>query len=191
MYPNTALVLTSFLLGLCLVVALVEHSLYGGLNRVYYTHGLPLVIQRIPVASPSPDSPPVAALRGQFRSALIGSLGFHEIAPNTYAFHRQFFQPALLPGTLMHGVLLFDRANGHLVLKAFVSVWVVLLILAVGVYSALGPLAGWYRLLPIGIVCVIFGIPLLLERRRCLQLARFAATAWETVPGSAASPRVG
>ncbi len=190
MVPNTALVLTSFLLGLCLVVALVEHSLYGGLNRVYYTHGLPLVIKGLPVASPSPDIPPVTALRGQFQSALIGSLGFHEIAPNTYAFHRQFFQPALLPGTLMHGVVLFDRANGRVVLKAFISLWVLLLVLAVCVYSALGPLADWYRLLPIGIVCVIFGIPLLLERHRCLQLARFAASAWETVPQSGAAERL-
>ncbi len=190
MVPNPVLVLTSFLLGLFCVVALVEHSLYGGLNRVYYTHGVPLVIRCMPVPAPKQEIPLADLLRGQFRSLLIGSLGFWEIAPGLYAFHRRFVQTALLPGTLMHGMLLFDRANGRVVLKAFINVWVLLLVLAVAVYSVLGPFAGWYKLLPIGIVCLIFGIPLLLERRRCVQLARFAASAWESAPESGASERL-
>jgi hypothetical protein len=187
MHADIHLIPFSLMLGLFCVVGLVEHSLYGGLNRVYYTHGLPLVILRIPVTAPHQDIPPVSLLQAQFRSALIGSLIFQQIAPNTYGFRRQFFQSAWFPDNLMHAMLLFDRENGRVVLKSFINVLVPLLVLAVGVFSVLGPFPGLFRLLPLASVGLIVGIPLLMERRRCVKLAYFAADAWNTIPGKAAS----
>jgi hypothetical protein len=184
---NNPLILFSFLLGLFCVVGLVEHSLYGGWNRVYYIIGLPLVIRRIPVTAPHQDIPPASLLQDQFRSGLIGSLVLQQIAPNTYGFRRRFFESALFPDTLMHGMLLFDRQNGRVVMKGLVNVLIPLLLLAVGVFSVLGPFPGLFRLLPLGIVALVIGTPLLLERRRCVMLARFAASAWETIPEKAES----
>jgi hypothetical protein len=187
MPADNPLILSSFLLGLFCVVGLVEHSLYGGWNRVYYTHGLPLVIQRIPVTASHQDLPRVSLLQDQFGSALIGSLTFQQVAPNTYGFRRRFFQSALFPDTLMHGMLLFDRENGRVVLKSFINILIPLLVLAVGVFSVLGPFPGLFRLLPLAIVGLVIGTPLLLERRRCMKLARFAASAWDTIPEKPAS----
>jgi len=188
MQSDVPLILSSFLLGLFCVSALVEHSLYGGWNRVYYTHGLPFVILRIPLAASHPDAPPAPPPEAQFPSALIGSLIFQQVAPNTYGFRRQFFQPALLPGDVMHGMLHFDRENGRVVLKGFLNVWIALLILVVGVFFLLAPFPWWGRLLALAIVGLVIGIPLLMEQRRCVKLARFAASAWNTVPEMAASP---
>ena len=185
MHTDIPLILSSLLLGLFCVVGLVEHSLYGGLNRLYYTHGLPFVIQRIPVTASQQDTPPASLLQAQFRSALIGSLIFQQIAPNTYGFRRQFFQSALFPDNLMHGMLLFDRENGRVVLKGFINVLIILLVVAVAVFSALGPFPGLYRLLPLAIVGLVIGIPLLLEGRRCVKLARFVASAWDSIPENA------
>jgi hypothetical protein len=185
MRADIPLILPSLLLGLFCVVGLVEHSLYGGLNRVYYTHGLPFVIQRIPVAASHQDIPQVSLLQAQFRSALIGSLIFQQIAPNTYGFRRRFFQPALFPDFLMHGMLLFDRENGRVVLKGFINLWIPLLVLAVGIFSVLGPFPGLFRLLPLAIVGLVIGLPLLMERGRCMKLARFAASVWNTIPEKA------
>ena len=187
MHADIPLFLSSLLLGLFCVVGLVEHSLYGGWNRVYYTHGLPFVIQRIPVTADQQDIPPVSLLQDQFRSALIGSLVFQQIAPNTHGFRRRFFQSALVPNNLMHGMLLFDRENGRVVLKGFINVLVPLLVLAIGVFSVLGPFPGLFRLLPLAIVGLVIGIPLLMEHRRCVTLARFAASTWNTIPEKAAS----
>ena len=187
MQADIPLILSTLLLGLFCVVGLVEHSLYGGLNRVYYTHGLPFVIRRIPVTASHEDIPPESLLQAQFQSALIGSLIFQQIAPNTYGFRRRFFQPALFPGNLMHGMLLFDRENGQVVLKGFINVLILLLVLAVGVFSVLGPFPGLFRLLPLAVVGLVIGIPLLMEARRCARLALFAAGAWKTIPGKAAS----
>jgi hypothetical protein len=187
MHADIPLILSSLLLGLFCVVGLVEHSLYGGWNRVYYTHGLPFVIRRIPVTAYHQDIPPVSLLQAQFQSALIGSLIFQQIAPNTYGFRRRFFQSALFPDNLIHGMLLFDRENGRVVLKGFINVLVLLLVLAVGVFSALGPFPGWFRLLPFAIVGLVIGTPLLMESRRCVKLAGFAASAWNTIPEKAAS----
>ena len=187
MHADISLILFALLLGLFFVVGLVEHSLYGGWNRVYYTHGLPFVIRRIPVTASHQDIPPVSLLQAQFRSALIGSLIFQQIAPDTYGFRRQFFQPALFPDNLMHGMLLFDRENGLVVLKGFINVLIPLLVLAVGVFSVLGPFPGLFRLLPLAIVGLVIGTFLLMERRRCVKLARFAASAWNTIPEKSSS----
>ncbi len=172
------LFLSTLLLGLVGVVGLVEHALYGGMNRVYYTHGLPFVILRLPVAAPQ-DIPPLAPLEVRFRSALIGSLMFHEIAPCIYGFRRAFFRSALFPGNLMHGMLHFDREHRQVVLRGFLNVWITLLALTVVVFALLGPLPGWTPLLPIVLVVLVVGIPLALERKRCLKVARAAAQAWE------------
>jgi hypothetical protein len=187
MNGDIPLILTSLLLGLFCVVGLVEHSLYGGFQRGYYTHGLPFVIREIPVSDPHQDIPhqdipPVSVLEGQFRSALLGSLTFQQIAPNTYGFRRRFFQSALVPNNLIHGMLLFDRENGRVVLKGFVNMLVPVLVLAVGVFSVLGPFPGLLRLLPLVLTGLIIGIPLVMERRRCEKLALFAASAWTTIP---------
>ncbi len=187
MSPSVPLLLPSLLLGLFCIVALVEHSLYGGINRLYYTRGLPLVTLRVPVASPAQDIPSVDLLQAQFRSALIGPVRFVELAPDTYAFRRQFYRPALLPGFLMHGMLLYDRQNSRVVLRAFINLWVPLLLLAVLAFSVFGPLQGWSRLLPLAILFLVIGTPLLLERRRCLQIARFAANTWNTAHEKAGS----
>jgi hypothetical protein len=185
MHPDIPLILSSLLLGLFCVVGLVEHSLYGGLNRVYYTHGLPLVIQRIPVPASPQDIPPAGLLQAQFQSALIGSLIFQPIAPDTYGFRRRFFGSALFPGNLMHGMLLFDRENGRVVLKGFINVLILLLVLTVCVFSMLGPFPVLFKLLPLALVGLVIGIPLLMERRRCIKLARFAAVAWDAIPDNA------
>jgi hypothetical protein len=182
MHTDIPLILSSLLLGLFCVVGLVEHSLYGGWNRVYYTHGLPFVIRRIPVAASHQDIPPVSLFQAQFRSALIGPLIFQQIAPNTYGFRRRFSNSALFPDILLHGMLLFDRENGRVILKGFIDVLVPLLVLAVGVFSVLGPFPGSFKLLPLAIVGLVIGTPLLLEHRRCVKLARFAASAWDTIP---------
>ena len=187
MHADIPLILSSLMLGLFCVVGLVEHSLYGGWNRVYYTHGLPFVIRRIPVTASHQEIPPVNLLQAQFRSSLIGSLVFQQIAPNTYGFRRRFFQSALFPDNLMHGMLLFDRENGRVVLNGYINVLVPLLVLAVGVFSLLGPFPGLLRLLPLAIVGLVIGIPLLMERRRCVKLAHFAAEAWNTIPEKSAS----
>ncbi len=187
MLADIPLVLSALLLGLVGVVDLVEHSLYGGWNRVYYTHGLPFVILRIPVAAVPLDIPPLTLFQGQFRSALIGSLTFLQVAPNTYGFRRQFFQSAWFPNNLMHGMLLFDREKGGVAVKGFINVWIALLALVMMVFSGLAPFPSWIRWLPLVIVCLVLGIPLLLERRRCQKLARFAANAWRTGPESAES----
>lgn len=187
MHADIPLILSSLLLGLFCVVGLVEHSLYGGWNRVYYTHGLPFVLVHIQVTAPYQDIPPVSLLQAQFRSALLGSLIFQQIAPNTYGFRRRFFQSAWFPNNLMHGVLLFDRENGQVVLKAFVNMLVPLLVLAVGVFSVLGPFPGLFKLLPLALVGLAIGTHLLMERRRCAKLARFAASVWNTIPEKAAS----
>jgi hypothetical protein len=187
MHADIPLTLTALLLGLFCVVGLVEHSLYGGWNRVYYTHGLPFVIQRIAVTAPHQDIPPVSLFQAQFRSVLIGPLIFQQIAPNTYGFRRRFFQSAWFPNNLMHGMLLFDRENGWVVLKGFINMLVPLLVLVVGLFSVLGPFPGLVRLLPLAIVGLGIGTPLLMERRRCVKLVRFAASAWNTIPEKAAS----
>ena len=179
MHFDNPLILSSLLLGLFCVVGLVEHSLYGGWNRSYYTHGLPIVIRRMPVTSPQQDIPPVSLLQDQFRSGLIGTLAFQQIGPNTYGFRRRFFESALFPDNLMHGMLLFDHANGQVVVKGFINMMVPALVLAVGVFSVLGPFPGLFKLLPLAIVGLVIGTPLLLERRRCVQLAIFAASAWD------------
>jgi hypothetical protein len=184
MHADIPLILTSSLLGLFCIVAFVEHSLYGGFNHRYYTHGLPFIIQRIPVTASHQDLPPVSLLQEQFRSALLGSLVFQQIAPDTYGFRRRFFQSALSPNNLMHGMLLFDRENSRVVLKCFINGLVPWLVLAVWVFSVLGPLPGLFRLLPLAIVGLVIGIPLGLEYRRCVKLARFAASAWNTIPES-------
>ncbi len=178
MPTNIPLFLSALLLGLVGVVGLVEHALYGGWNRVYYTHGLPFVIVRIPVKAGHEAIPPMAALQGQFRSTLIGPLGFYQLAPRIYSFRRQFFQSALFPGNLMHGMLLFDCEKGQVVVKGFINVWIALLMVALLVFSLLGPFPGWTRLFPLAVVGPVIGIPILLERRRCARLARFAADAW-------------
>jgi hypothetical protein len=182
MQADIPLILTSLLLGLFCVVGLVEHSLYGGFQRGYYTHGLPFVIRQIPVTDPHQDIPPVSVLEAQFRSALLGSLTFQQIAPNTYGFRRRFFQSAMIPNNLVHGMLLFDRENDRVVLKGFVNMLVPVLVLAVGVFSALGPFPDLLRLLPLVLASVVIGIPLVMERRRCEKLALFAASAWTTIP---------
>ena len=129
----------------------------------------------------------MSLLQAQFRSALIGSLIFQQIAPDTYGFRRQFFQPALFPDNLMHGMLLFDRENDRVVLKGFINVLIPLLVLAVGVFSVLGPFPGLFRLLPLAIVGLVIGTFLLMERRRCVKLAGFAASAWNTIPEKSSS----
>ena len=182
MYSDLPLILTSLLLGLFGVTGLVEHSLYGGWNRVYYTHGLPFVILRIPVAAYNREIPPLTLFQDQFRSALIGSLAFQQIAPNTYGFRRRFFQSAWVPNNLIHGMLLFDREKGQVVLKGFINVLVLCLVLAVGVFSLLGPIQGLDKLLPLALVGLAIAMPLLLEWRRCLKLASFAAGMWTTTP---------
>jgi hypothetical protein len=180
MQADIPLFLSSILLGLVGVVALREHTLYGGWNRVYYTHGLPFVILQIP-AAPAPQTiPPPTLFQDQFRSALIGSLVFLQVAPNTYGFRRRFFQSAWVPNNLMHGMLLFDGDGGRVVVKGFMNVWTALLALDVVLFSALAPFPGWTRLVPLAMDCLVFGIPLLLERHRCIKLARFAASAWKT-----------
>ncbi len=184
------LILSSLLLGLSCVVALVEHSLYGGWNRRYYTRGLPFVVVRIPAPSSRQQDPPVTMLESQFRSALIGSLVFQPIAPDTYGFRRRFFQSALFPGFLTHGMLRFDRQNGQVVVNGFMSVWVALLALAALSFAASGPFPGLFRLLPLAIFVLVIGVPVLIERRRCVHLARFAAGAWSAPgqqPGSLSS----
>jgi hypothetical protein len=188
MQSNVPLILSTFLLGLLCVSALVEHSLYGGWNRLYYTHGLPFVTLRIPLPASHPDvsfTPPPAA---RFPSAWIGSLVFQQIAPNTYGFRRQFFQPALLPGNVMHGMLHFDPRNGRLVLKSFLNVWIALLSLVLAAFFLLGPFAWYGRLLALAILALVIGTPLLMEWRRCVKLAYFAASAWTRIPGDVPSP---
>ncbi len=172
------LFLSTLLLGLVGVVGLVEHALYGGMNRAYYTHGLPFIILRVPVAAPQ-DIPPLAPLEVRFRSGIIGSLMFHEVAPCIYGFRRAFFRPALFPGNLMHGMLHFDREHKQVVLKGFLNAWITLLALAVIVFALLGPLPGRTPLLPIAIVVLVVGVPLVLERQRCVEVARAAAAAWD------------
>jgi hypothetical protein len=44
-----------------------------------------------------------------------------------------------------------------------------------------------FRFLPLAIVGLVIGIPLLIESRRCVKLAHFAASAWSTIPTKAAS----
>ena len=187
MHADIPLFLFSLLLGLFCVVGLVEHSLYGGWNRVYYTHGLAFIIRRIPVTGFHLQIPPTDLLQAQFRSVLIGSLIFQQIAPDIYGFRRPFFQSAVFPDNLMHGMLQFDRENGQVILKGFINVLVPLLVLAVLVFSVLGPLPGLYRLLPLVIIGLVFGIPLLMDRRRCTKLAVFAANEWTTNPEKDAS----
>jgi hypothetical protein len=87
----------------------------------------------------------------------------------------------------MHGMLLFDHENGRVVLKGFINVLVPLLVLAVGIFSVSGPFPSLFKLLPLAIVGLIVGIPLLMERRRCVKLAHFAAEAWITIPEGSAS----
>jgi hypothetical protein len=180
MQTNFPLILSTFLLGLFCVVGLVEHSLYGGWNRIYYTHGLPFVIRHIAVTSPHQEIPPVSLLEDQFRSALIGSLTFQQINPNTYGFRRRFFHSAIFPDNLMHGMLQFDRENSRVVLIGFINVLIPILVLAVGVFSLLGPIPSSFRLLPLAIVGLVIGTPLLMEHQRCVKLASFAASAWDT-----------
>jgi hypothetical protein len=187
MQVDNPLILSSLLLGLFCVVGLVEHSLYGGWNRVYYTHGLPIVIRRIKVTTYHQDIPPVSLLQAQFRSTLIGSLVFQQIDPNTYGFRRRFFESALFPDNLMHGMLFFDRENGEVVLKGFINALVPMLVLAVGVFSVLGPFTGLLKLLPLVLVALVIGIPILMESRRCVMLAHFAASAWSTISEKAIS----
>ncbi len=180
MYADNALVLTTVLLGLFCVVGLVEHALYGGFNRMYYTHGVPFVSLRIPVAAPAANTPPMAPVQEQVRSALIGSLALLLVAPDTYGFRRQFFPSALFPGHLMHGMLRFDRDQRRVLLQGFVNAWILLLLLVVVVFSVVGPISLLARVLTLAIVVFIIGVPLLLERQRCVNLARLAASAWET-----------
>lgn len=182
MHTDISLILSSLLLGLFCVIGLVEHSLYGGFHRVYYTHGLPFVIRRIPVTASHQDIPPASLLQAQFRSALIGSLIFQQIAPDTYGFRRRFFESAWFPDNMVHGMLQFDRETGRVVLIGFINLSVPLLVLVVGVFSVLGPFPGSFRLLPLVIVCIVIGTPFLMEHRRCVKLARFAASAWDTIP---------
>ncbi len=155
------------------------NALYGGMNRVYYTHGVPFVVLRVPASANCHDLPPLTALQGRFRSALIGSLAFHEIAPSTYGFRRQFFQPAWFPGNLMHGMLQFDREKQQVIMKGFLNIWIALLVLVVAVFSVLSPFPGWSRVLPLAIAVLVIGVPLTLERRRCVELARCAAASPE------------
>jgi small-conductance mechanosensitive channel len=185
MQSDAPLTLFSLLLGLFCVSSLVEHSLYGGFNRMYYTHGLPFVILRIPVAAHHQDIPTASLLGAQFRSDLIGSLVFWQIAPDTYGFRRQFFQWALFPINMMHGMLLFDREHGRVVLKGFFNVSVPLLILVIGIFLMLGPFPWLVRLLAFGVVGLAIGTPLLMELHRCARLASFAASSWKTIPEKA------
>ncbi len=180
MYADNALILTSVLLGLFCVVGWGEHALYGGFNRVYYTHGVPFVSLRIPVAAPAADMPPVAPLQEQVGSALIGSLALLLVARDTYGFRRQFFPSALFPGHLVHGMLRFDRDQRRVLLQGFINAWILLLLLVVVVFSIVGPISLLARVLTLGIVTAAIGVPLLLERQRCMKLARLAASAWET-----------
>jgi hypothetical protein len=182
MHADIPLILSSLLLGLFCVVAFAEHSLYGGFDRLYYTHGLTFVIRRIPVTASQQGIPPANLLQAQFQSALIGSLVFQQIAPDTYGFRRRFFQSAWFPDNLTHGMLLFDRENVRVVLTGYINLWVPLLVLVVGVFSVLGPFPGLFRLLPPVIVILGIGTPILLERRRCVKLAGFAASEWSTIP---------
>lgn len=171
----------SLLLGLFCVSGLVEHSLYGGFNRFYYTHGLPFVVRRIPVQAFQRDLPPADQLAARFRSEWISSLVFQPIAPDTYGFRRAFFRWAFFPLNLMHGLLFFDRTRGEVVVKGFFNFSVPLGILALGAFFLLGPFEWSIRLLSLGVVVLLLGIPLFMERRRCVELARFAAEVWKMI----------
>ncbi len=166
------------LFGLFGVTGLVEHSLYGGWNRTYYTLGLPFIALRIPVANCRPEMPPPQLLQNEARSSLIGSLVFQPVTADIYGFRRRFFQSAWVPNNLMHGMLQFDRQNHQVVLKAFINTLALLLVLAIAAFCLLVRIQGWARLLPLGILGIVVAVPLLLERRRLLKLARFAASAW-------------
>lgn len=181
MQANSPLILSALLLGLVGIVALNEHTLYGGWNRVYYTHGLSFAVLRIPV-TPHGDIPPLTLFEGQFHSALMGTLTFMQIAPNTYAFRRRFFQSAWIPNNLMHGMMLFDHEHSRVVVKGFVNVWMALLALVIVVFCVLAPFPGLTRLLPLALVGLVLGVPILMERRRCRELARFAARTWASGP---------
>lgn len=187
MQPNTHLSLIALLLVLFGISSLVEHSLYGGWNRIYFTYGLPFVILQIPVVIYQQNIPSATLLGAQFRSDLIGSLIFQEIAQDTYGFRRRFNRVSLLSINVLHGMLFFDRENGQVTLKGFVNVWILLFVLVWGVFSILGPFPLIDRLFLLAIIGVILGIPLLMEQRRCVKLANFAANAWKSLPEKATS----
>jgi hypothetical protein len=180
MQSETPLILFLIAIGLVAVSNWVEAALSIWWNRTYFTRGLPVMSLQIPVVSYHTNLPAVPRLEVQFRSVLTGSVVFRQIAPDTYGFRGKLFDFALLR-VGGHGMLFFDRGNSRIILKGFMGLgelllYLFLLILLAG--GLLNPTPWIERLLPLGCVGSMIGIPYLIYLRRCAQVANFAASAW-------------
>ena len=181
---NISVILFLAALGLLIIVALTETILGARWDRRYFITGVPLTTITIPVDSFHTNLPSVQLLATKNRSCLLGSLAFRPIAPDAYGFRYRYARLSL-PFNDMHGGLAFDRDNHCVILRSFLNLTdialalVMLSIVQLVVLTDAGDwLGGLAAFSVVALVLLMQVVALRINRRRCADVAAFAASAW-------------
>ena len=158
-------------------------------NKTYFTSGLTVFVQQIPVNHYHTNIPSKTLLEKKFHSNVISSLMFKEMDTSSYGFRDKLFQfKWIRTPDLMHGLLIFDTDKSQIVVKGFtnwftvafsllytgVPLWNVVLIL-----SGEEPLGSLLFYLGIfGFFILMMGIMYLFQASRFSKIASYAAESW-------------
>ena len=166
---------------------LVDTILSATWNKAYFTFGIPIFVKRIPVALQHSNIPSVRQLEARFYSTWTSSLVFKEIDLHTYGFREKFFEFRLARHlAIMHGILVFDRNNGEVVVKGFVN-WFILSISLIWLSSVLYEFVffmnsfPFFPLIALGFILffiVLMGLLYLTQYYQFSKVAAFAAETW-------------
>ncbi len=153
--------------------------LYATWNKTFFTSGLLIFVTRVPVNNLNIIIPTSSLLEAEYRSGVSVPLVFKEINNHMFGFREKLFAPGYLrSSSLMHGLLIFDKANSEVVVKGFAN-WDLLGLILILIFG----LIFYYNepILMIGLICFIIlisGMHYFKQKRRFSSVATYAAQLW-------------
>lgn len=171
-------------------------------NKAYFTHGVPLFFEKIPIKNHLAKIPAKQVFKKHFRSNWLISLVFRKIDPNMYGFREEiissrFFKLKNTP--LMHGVLIFDNVHHQIIVKGFANWFVciflliasLVLIISVPTEFSSAPSTEYFVFMALFVlifVMLLVVVPYAIQSSRFSEVATVAAQAWSlTEPSLLAS----
>ena len=172
-------------LGNLLLITLVFSLFADGIlrlvwNKLYFTIGIPLFIQRIPVGVKNKGVPYLYLFEDEFQSSVIPSLTFKKIDSPIYGFREKYLQIRLFEYLLvMHGSLVFDSKRQQIVVRGLAN-WTVVWLAIYLLLERLNLLTAFpIRIINLdSFVMMIFGTSYLIQCFRFSKIGTLAAQFW-------------